>query len=189
MSDVTQALQGIASGDPGAQEQLLALVYGELRALAASKMARQPEGQTLQATALVHEAWIRLAGPGQPQTWQNRGHFFGAAAETMRRILVDRAREKARVRHGGGLVRVDLDQVILATQDSDEVVLAIHESLEKLSQASPEGAEVVKRRYFIGLEMKEIAETMGVSVSTVERHWAYARAWLGRELRRMSESS
>lgn len=188
MSDVTRVLQSIAAGDQTAQDQLLALVYEELRAMAAAKMAREQPGQTLQATALVHEAWVKLVGNGVGQSWQNRGHFFGAAAEAMRRILVDRARKKASLRHGGGLERVDLDQVHLATEDSDEAVLAMNEALEKLVMVSPEKAEVVKLRYFTGLEMQEIADTMDVSLATIERHWAYARAWLLREMTKISKN-
>jgi RNA polymerase sigma factor (TIGR02999 family) len=144
---------------------------------------RQESGtQTLQPTALVHEAWLRLSGPEQGQ-WRNRGHFFGAAAEAMRRILIERARKKARVRHGGKLERVDLDHVTAAAQDSDETVLAIHDALEKLAAESPQKAEIVKLRYFVGLEHAEIAEALGRSEPTVRRHWAYARAWLYAELK------
>lgn len=188
MSEVTKALNAIGSGDGTAYDQLLSLVYGELRSLAAAKMAREQPGQTLQATALVHEAWMKLIGTEEPQVWQNRGHFFGAAAEAMRRILVDRARRKASIRHGGGLERVDLHQVNLATEDSADTLLAVHDALEKLSQAWPEKAEIVKLRYFTGLEMQEIADALGLSLSTVERHWAYARAWLFRELEKNSEN-
>jgi RNA polymerase sigma factor (TIGR02999 family) len=184
VSEITQVLNAIASGDVAARERLLPLVYGELRALAAAKMARELPGQTLQATALVHEAWLRLAGPDAPQIWQNRGHFFGAAAEAMRRILVDRARKKSRERHGGRCERVDLEHVNLATEDPDDTVLAVHEALETLAGHSAQKAEIVKLRYFTGLEMPEIAESLGLSLSTVERHWSYARSWLYREIKR-----
>ena len=182
MSDVTRALNAIASGDVGGHEQLLSLVYGELHTLAAAKMARELPGQTFQATALVHEAWIKLVAAEEPNAWQNRAHFFGAAAEAMRRILVDRARQKASLRRGGGLERVDLNQVNLATEDGDDTVLAVHEALEKLAVAWPAKAEIVKLRYFTGLEMQEIADALELSLSAVERHWAYARVWLFREL-------
>lgn len=184
MSDVTQLLNAIDAGDPQAAEQLLPLVYEELRKLASVKMAQEKSGQTLQATALVHEAWLRLAGPDEQKGWNSRGHFFGAAAEAMRRILVDRARQKARIRHGGELERVELDHVTIATEDSDGTVLAIHEALEKLAVESPQKAEIVKLRYFTGLEHAEIAQALGVSEPTVRRHWAYARSWLYAELKK-----
>ena len=158
------------------------LVYDELRKLAVARMARETPGQTLQATALVHEAWLRLAGDGE-QRWDNRGHFFAAAAEAMRRILVERARKKERVRHGGGLEKVDWENVSIATEDSDDTVLAIHEALEKLAKHSPQKAEIVKLRYFTGLEHEEIAQALGISEPTVRRHWAYARSWLFMELK------
>jgi RNA polymerase sigma factor (TIGR02999 family) len=179
---VTQILEAVGAGDERAAEKLLPLVYEELRHLAAARMANETPGQTLQATALVHEAWLRLVGTGN-QYWNNRGHFFGAAAEAMRRILVERARRKARVRHGGQLERVDLEHVTVAAQDSDDTVLAIHEALEKLAARSPEKAQVVKLRYFAGMEHAEIAAMLGVSEPTVRRHWAYARSWLYAELK------
>jgi len=182
VSDVTRLLGAIDHGDLNAAAELLPLVYDELRQLAAARMAHEAPGQTLQATALVHEAWLRLVGPNET-TWNSRGHFFGAAAEAMRRILVERARKKARVRHGGQLQRVDLDQVTVATQDSDDVIVAIHEALEKLAAESPQKVEIVKLRYFAGLEHAEIAEVLGVSEPTVRRHWAYARSWLYAELK------
>lgn len=189
MSEVTQLLQEMDAGDPRAGDQLLPLVYEELRRLAAVRMAQEKPGQTLQATALVHEAWLRLVGSEDQRAWNNRSHFFGAAAEAMRRILVDRARQKARVRHGGGLERVDLEHVTLATEDSDETLLAIHEALEKLAVESPQKAEIVKLRYFTGLEHAEIAQVLGVSEPTVRRHWAYARSWLYAELKQNSALS
>jgi RNA polymerase sigma factor (TIGR02999 family) len=179
---ITQVLQAAGAGEPQAAEKLLPLVYDELRRLAAARMARETPGQTLQATALVHEAWLRLIGPTGVQ-WNGRGHFFGAAAEAMRRILLERARRKGRVRHGGGWQRVELEQVSLATQDSDEVILAVDEALEKLAAESPQKAEIVRLRYFGGLEHAEIAEVLGVSEPTVRRHWTYARSWLYAELK------
>jgi RNA polymerase sigma factor (TIGR02999 family) len=188
MSDVTQLLNAIEAGEAKAAEQLLPLVYEELRKLAAAKMARERPGQTLQATALVHEAWLRLVGSEEQNAWNSRGHFFGAAAEAMRRILVDRARQKGRVRHGGELERVDLEHVNLATEDNDATVLAIHEALEKLAFESPQKADIVKLRYFTGLQNQEIAKALGISLSTVERSWAYARSWLHRELKKNSSN-
>jgi RNA polymerase sigma factor (TIGR02999 family) len=182
VSDVTRLLNAIDHGDPKAAGELLPLVYDELRQLAAARMARESPGQTLQATALVHEAWLRLVGSNETQ-WNSRGHFFGAAAEAMRRILVERARKKARVRHGGQLQRVDLHQVSVATEDSDDVIVAIHEALEKLAVESPQKAEIIKLRYFAGLEHAEIAKILGVSEPTVRRHWAFARSWLYAELK------
>jgi len=182
MSDVTQILGALARGDSNVAEELLPLVYQELRQLAARKMANEAPGQTLQPTALVHEAWLRLVGSG-PEHWNSRGHFFCAAAEAMRRILVERARKKGRVRHGGQLERVNLDHVSVAAQDSDDTILAVHEALEKLAGQSPQKAEVVKLRYFAGLEHAEIAAALGVSEPTVRRHWAYARSWLYAELK------
>ena len=184
VSEVTQILEQVEQGDPKAADRLLPLVYEELRKLAAAKMAQERPGQTLQATALVHEAWLRLVGREQPISWNSRGHFFGAAAEAMRRILVDRARQKARVRHGGQLERVDLEHVNLATEDSDETVLAIHEALEALARESPQKAEIVKLHYFTGLEYAEIAQALRISLPTVERYWAFARSWLYREMKR-----
>ena len=182
MSEVTHLLERVQQGDSKAADELLPLVYDELRKLAAARMAREVPGQTLQATALVHEAWLRLAGGGE-QHWNGRGHFFGAAAEAMRRILVERARKRDRVRHGGGLEKVDWEHVTIATADSGDTILAIHEALEKLTAESPQKAEIVKLRYFTGLEHQEIAEVLGVSEPTVRRHWTYARAWLYAELK------
>lgn len=184
MSDVTQLLTAIQAGEAKAAEELLPLVYEELRKLAAAKLAQENSGQTLQATALVHEAWLRLVGADDSKAWNSRGHFFGAAAEAMRRILVDRARQKARIRHGGRLKRVDLGQVHLATEDSDETILAMNDALEALAREAPQKAEIVKLHYFTGLPYPEIARLLGVSLSTVERHWAYARAYLYREMKK-----
>src|SRR5262245_51801144 len=184
MSEVTQLLTAIDAGDPKAADQLLPLVYDNLRQLAAAKLAREQPGQTLQATALVHEAWLRLTGSDASKVWNGRSHFFGAAAEAMRRILVDRARQKARVRHGGELQRVDLSNVTIATEDNDETVLAIHEAVEKLATISPQQAQIVKLRYFTGMEHAEIAEVLDVSEPTVRRHWTFARSWLYAELKK-----
>jgi RNA polymerase sigma factor (TIGR02999 family) len=183
MSDVTQLLIAIDGGNPEAADQLLPLVYDELRKLAASNLAHERAGQTLQATALVHEAWLRLGGAEAAVSWRGRGHFFGAAAEAMRRILVERARKKGRIRHGGRLERVDLEHVTIATEDKEETVLAIHEALEKLQAQDSHKAEIVKLRYFTGLTHNEIAQTLGISEVTVRRHWAYARSWLYAELK------
>jgi RNA polymerase sigma factor (TIGR02999 family) len=188
MSDVTQLLNAIDAGDSKAADQLLPLVYEELRKLAAHKMAQEKPGQTLQATALVHEAWLRLTGAEEQQLWNSRGHFFGAAAEAMRRILVNRARDKGRQRHGGKLQRVDFENVDLATEDSDETVVAVNEALEALARHSPQKAEIVKLHYFTGMGYAEIAEVLGVSLATVERHWAYARSWLFCEMKKNSEN-
>ena len=182
MSEVTLLLDAIQQGDSNAAERLLPLVYEELRHLAAHKMAREAAGQTLQATALVHEAWLRLAGSSHQQ-WQNRGHFFAAAAEAMRRILIERARAKGRQRRGGGRERVALDDVTLAAADDDDTVLAIHEALDRLALQDETKAQIVKLRYFGGLSHQEIAGALGVSEPTVRRHWAFARSWLYAELK------
>lgn len=184
MSHVTQLLSAVDRGNPKAAEQLLPLVYDGRRKLAAAKLVQERPGQTLQATALVPEAWLRLAGAEAQQVWNSRGHFFGAAAEARRRILVDRARQKARVRHGGALERVDLAHVNLATEDGDATVLAMHAALEMLARASPQKAEIVKLRYFPGLENQELADALGISLSSVERSWAYARSWRHREMKK-----
>jgi RNA polymerase sigma factor (TIGR02999 family) len=178
MSDVTQILSAIEQGDPKAAEELLPLVYEELRKLAAAKLAHEKPGQTLQATALVHEAYVRLAGPESESGWKSRGHFFGAAAEAMRRILVDRAREKESQRRGGGLLRHGLDAVGAPPPDSSLDVLAVHEALETLARIDNVGAELIKLRYFIGLTIPEAAEALGISRTTADRYWAYSRAWL-----------
>lgn len=182
MSDVTRILDRGREGDPKAAEELLPLVYEELRKLATHKMANEPAGQTLQPTALVHEAWLRLAG-SEGQQWDHRGHFFAAAAEAMRRILIERARAKGRLRRGGNLERVALEHVTIAAEDEAETVLAVHEALERLATQDPIKAEVVKLRYFAGLGHAEIGQALGVSEPTVRRHWAYARAWIYAELK------
>ena len=183
MSDVTRILDRVQHGDPTAAEELLPLVYDELRKLAAHKMANEAPGQTLQPTALVHEAWLRLAGAQHQQSWQNRAHFFAAAAEAMRRILIENARRKGRVRHGKGLTRVDLDQVDLAIQAGDESLLAVDAALSKLAVEDPAKAELVKLRYYVGLSIAEVGQALGLSESTAKRHWNYARAWLYHELK------
>jgi len=183
MSDVTQILQAIGAGEAGAAEKLLPLVYEELRRLAAARMAKEQPGQTLQPTALVHEAWLKLSG-SRNQDWNGRGHFFGAAAEAMRRILIDRARKRNRQRHGAGLKRVNLDAVELAAETDDDTLLALDDALEKFALESPDKAQLVRLRYFAGLGLAEAAEAMGISPATTKRHWAYGRAWLLCELTR-----
>jgi RNA polymerase sigma factor (TIGR02999 family) len=215
MTDVTHILARIEQGDRGAAEQLLPLVYDELRKLAAQKLAQEKPGQTLQATALVHEAYLRLVASGppsgrcprQPQggfddaqpraedqlagdepQWGSRGHFFAAAAEAMRRILVENARRKARVRHGGEFRRIALSNLDVAEPqtagDPDDELLALDEALARFAQEEPAAAEIVKLRYFAGLTIEHAAAALGISVRTANRHWAYARAWLVREIRR-----
>jgi RNA polymerase sigma factor (TIGR02999 family) len=183
VSDVTQILEAVAQGDPKAADELLPLVYEELRRLAAAKMANEAPGQTLQATALVHEAWLKLAGLDH-QHWNSRGHFFSAAAEAMRRILIDRARRRQRDRHGHGLKRIDLDQVDVAITTDDDLLICVDGALARLAKEAPEKAAVVKLRYFAGLSIPATAEALGISVATANRHWAYARAWLFAELKR-----
>jgi len=184
MSDVTVILDAIQTGDPKAAEDLLPLVYAELRKLAAFKLAQQSPDQTLQPTALVHEAYLRLLGGGN-HSWQNRRHFFAAAAEAMRHLLVDRARRKAAGRHGGGWQRVDLENVIVATKTTDDNILLINEALEKLTAHDAATAELVKLRFFGGLTFPQAAEVMGLSERTAKRLWAYARAWLFREIQNL----
>jgi RNA polymerase sigma factor (TIGR02999 family) len=176
---VTQILASVGAGDKQAAEELLPLVYEELRRLAAAKMAQQPPGQTLQATALVHEAWLRLGGERMPR-WESRRHFFAAAAQAMRHILIERARRRLRARHGGQWQRVELDAVDIPMPRSndDERLLEIDSALDELAAAAPEKAEVVKLRFFVGLDEKETAEVLHISPRTVERYWRYAKAWL-----------
>ena len=183
MSEITRMVQAMRAGDGRTAEELLPQVYEELRRLAAQKMAREAPGQTLQATALVHEAWLRLGGGERPQ-WQNRAHFFAAAAEAMRRILVEAARRKKRLRHGGGLERLEVETVELPAPMPDDELLALDEALTQLAQINPEAAELVKLCFFVGLTQEQAAKELGVSVSTAERRWAYARAWLFRALRK-----
>jgi RNA polymerase sigma factor (TIGR02999 family) len=182
MSQFTSVLDQVQQGNERAAEELLPLVYEALRKLAAHKMAGEAPGQTLQPTALVHEAWLRLTG-AESKTWDSQGHFFAAAAEAMRRILIERARAKCRLRRGGGGERIPLDHVTVASDDPPETVLAIHEALEKLGARDSFKAEVVKMRYFIGLSQDEIARALGVSEPTIRRHWAIARAWLYAEMK------
>src|SRR5262245_56937068 len=178
MNNVTQILSRIESGDPTASEQLLPLVYDELRRLAAQRLTHERPGQTLQATALVHEAYLRLVDGQKAQHWNSRGHFFGAAAEAMRRILVNRARDKNRLKRGGQLQRVDLEKIELAADAPNNDLLAIDQCIELLSAENPECANVVKLRFFAGLSIDETAVALGISASTAKRHCAYARAWL-----------
>jgi len=207
MSDVTRILSQFESGDPSAGEQLLPLVYDELRKLAAARLAHEKPGQTLQATALVHEAYLRLIGTGvgsqesgvgeaesgspaptpdsrspTPPAFSSRGHFFGAAAEAMRRILVERARHKGRVRYGGTWQRIDLDSQAEVAAEADENLIALDEALRRLEEEEPAAAAVVKLRYFAGLTIEEAAQALDISVRTANRHWAYARAWLYQRL-------
>jgi RNA polymerase sigma factor (TIGR02999 family) len=182
MSDVTRILSAIEQGDSHAAAHLLPLVYDELRKLAAQKLAQERSGQTLQATALVHEAYLRLVGAGRTPSWQGRGHFFAAAAEAMRRILVDSARRKQRFKHGGVFKRVDLGDEVASPESPDTDILAIHEALEKLTQHDPQTAELVKLHFFAGLSLEEAAELLGISARTAYRNWSYARAWLFRSL-------
>ena len=185
MSDLAVLLQRMDQNEPTAAGELLSLVYGELRKLAAQKMAGEGPNQTLQATALVHEAWLRLGGEARAG-WQNRAHFFAAAAEAMRRILIDKARRKEAEKRGGGWVRVEIDSLELASAMPDEQLLAVHEALDRLAAHDPRKTELVKLRFFAGLTMGEAAQVLGVSEPTAKRHWAYARAWLFRELKTRS---
>lgn len=178
MADVTQLLDALAGGDPNAGADLLPLVYAELRQLAAARMAGERPGQTLDATALVHEAYLRLVGPGRSDRWAGRGHFFAAAAEAMRRILIEAARRKHGARRGGGRGRVAADLDRLAITSDDPALLDLNEALDALAAESPVRAELVKLRFFAGLTMTEAANALGVSVATAERYWAYARARL-----------
>src|SRR4051812_43969659 len=182
MSDVTHILAAIERGDPEAAEALLPLVYEELRTLAAQRLAQEKPGQTLQATALVHEAYLRLVGEDGRLGWNGRGHFFGAAAEAMRRILVESARRRGRARHGGGRRTVSLDQLDLAADEASQAILELDEALDRLAAEEPSVAELVKLRYFAGLTSAQAAEALGISVRTANRDWAYARAWLFQRL-------
>ena len=184
MADVTQILHDIEHGDPHAAEQLLPLVYEELRQLAAWKLAQEKPGQTLEATALVHEAYLRLVDSEKVQRWDSRGHFFAAAAEAMRRILLNRARDKKRLKRGGTRRRLDLDQVEIALDGSDEQLIALDEALAVLAVEDPGAAQLVKLRFFAGLSLKDAAASLGIAHRTAERQWAYARAWLYARLRK-----
>ena len=182
MSDVTRLLDAAAAGDRRAAADLLPLVYDELRKLAAVRMAAESPDQTLQPTALVHEAYLRLIGPTDDHRWENRGHFFAAAAEAMRRILVDAARLKAAVRHGGGLGRLELDPDLAAAPEPREDLIALDGALDRLAAEDPLKAELVKLRYFAGLTLPAAAAALGLSERTAGRHWAFARAWLRRAI-------
>ncbi len=181
MPEITRLLHRVQSGKPQAAEELLPLVYEELRKLAAARMAALPPGQTIQATALVHEAWMRLSGSSS-QEWEGRGHFFAAAAEAMRRILVDRAREKSAQKRGGHVPHVNLDDVDVALGTNDDVVLALDEALARYAVKDPDGAELIKLRFFVGLPNQEAAALLGIPERTAKRTWAYAKAWLYREI-------
>jgi RNA polymerase sigma factor (TIGR02999 family) len=184
MNEVTRILSAVGRGDPSAAEQLLPLVYEELRRLAAQRLAHEKPGQTLDATALVHEAYLRLVDAEQPPHWNGRGHFFAAAAEAMRRILVDQARQKQSQRRGGGRRRQPLEQVDAAGPEPCHDLLALHEALERFEKVDRLKAELVKLRYFAGLSLPRAAEALGISETTADRYWAYARAWLHAELKK-----
>jgi RNA polymerase sigma factor (TIGR02999 family) len=183
MSDVTRILSRIESGDSSAAEELLPLVYEELRRLAAHKLSHESPGNTLQATALVHEAYVRLVDVDSPQRWDSRGHFFAAAAEAMRRFLINRARDKKRLKRGGGQKRLDWNRLEVADDASDEDLIAIDEALERLAAERPECAELVKLRFFAGLTLDQAAECLGIGERTADRYWSFARAWLYQQLR------
>jgi RNA polymerase sigma factor (TIGR02999 family) len=183
MAEVTHILDAIEQGDTTAGEQLLPLVYDELRKLAAQRLAQEKPGQTLQATALVHEAYLRLVGGADRQRWDSRGHFFAAAAEAMRRILVNRARDKKRLKRGGERRRVDLDQVEIALDTNDEQLLALDEALTQLAAEDAAAARLVNLRFFAGLTLRDAAASLALSLRSAERQWAYARAWLYARLR------
>jgi RNA polymerase sigma factor (TIGR02999 family) len=188
MNEVTRILSAVEGGEPQAAEQLLPLVYDELRRLAAMRLARESPGQTLQATALVHEAYLRLVDTEEVQCWDSRGHFFAAAAEAMRRILVERARRRGRLRHGGGLRRLDgLDAEVAVDACDDEQVLLLDEALTRLAAARPQAAELVKLRFFSGLTAEEAAPLVGLSPRSARRLWAFARAWLRRDIERSAD--
>ena len=186
MSDVTRILSQIESGDPSAAEQLLPLVYDELRKLAAVRLAHEKPGQTLQATALVHDAYLRLVDVKEAQHWHSRGHFFGAAAEAMRRIIVEQARHRGRLKRGGERKRVDLDSACSIEEPPSLDILALDEALTKLAAVEPAKADLVKLRFFAGLTMPQAADALGVSLATSERYWTFAKAWLHSELAEVS---
>jgi RNA polymerase sigma factor (TIGR02999 family) len=182
-TSVTQILGQIETGDSAAAEQLLPLIYAELRRLAAQNVASEKPGQTLSATALVHEAYVRLVDVEKAQHWNSRGHFFGAAAEAMRRILINRARDKNRLKRGGHMRKIDLDKIEIALETPDDDLLALDEAMERLGEENQAYADLVKLRFFAGLSIKEAAAALGISTSTADRYWAYARAWLFEALR------
>jgi RNA polymerase sigma factor (TIGR02999 family) len=189
MADVTQILAAIDQGDPRAADQLMPLVYDELRKLAAQKLAHEAQAHSLQATMLVHEAYLRLVGPGSTQSWDGRRHFFAAAAEAMRRILVNRARDRGRVKRGGGWRRLHLDQIDLSVADPPDELLILSDALDRLAEEDPTCAELVKLRFFAGLTLEEAAATLGVVRRTADRYWAFARSWLYDALRKAEESA
>jgi RNA polymerase sigma factor (TIGR02999 family) len=189
MSDVTRILSAIERGDPQAASQLLPLVYEELRKLAAQKVAHEKPGQTFEATALVHEAFVRLVDVDKVQQWNSRGHFFAAAAEAMRRILIENARRKQRIRHGGDRRRLNLDQLDISDPSADDDLLALDEALEGLAQADPQAAALVKLRYFAGFTIPQAADVLGVSPRSADFLWAYAKSWLLRCLKGETEQS
>jgi RNA polymerase sigma factor (TIGR02999 family) len=189
MNDVTRILSMIEHGEPSAAEELLPLVYDELRQLAAAKLAHEKPGQTLQATALVHEAYVRLVGGAEDHTWNSRGHFFAAAAEAMRRILINRARDKNRVKRGGHMSRVDLDKIEVALDTPDADLLALDEALDRLDQENKACADLVKLRFFAGLSLLDASAALGISRSSADRYWAYSRAWLFDALRESETDS
>ena len=183
MNEITRILNRLPTTDPTAAAELLPIVYEELRKLARARMANELPSHTLQATALVHEAYLRLVGNDE-SSWANRAHFFAAAAEAMRRILIDHARRRRAVRHGGGQERLAIDEISIAAPADDDELLAVHDALEKLARHDPQKAELVKLKYFAGLTTDEAARVLGLSEPTAKRHWSYARAWLFREIRR-----
>ena len=189
MDEVTNILSAIEQGDPQAADKLLPLVYDELRKLAAQRLAQEKPGQTLQATALVHEAYLRLVGVQKTQRWDSRGHFFAAAAEAMRRILLNRARDRSRSKRGGDRHRIDLDQVEIALDTSDEHLISLDEALALLAVEDPKAAQLVNLRFFAGLTLKDCAAFLGLSMRSAERQWAYARAWLYARLRQGDEQA
>lgn len=187
MSDITRVFQALAHGDPQASERLLPMVYEELRRLAAARLASEPAGQTLQATALVHEAYLRLAGTEPEEGWSGRAHFFGAAAEAMRRILVESARRKRALKNAGQFQRQELIDDRIVTLKADDELLAVHDIVDELSIVDPQAAQLVKLRYFTGMSMPEAAEAMGLPLRTLERQWTYAKAWLFRRLQSVAD--
>jgi RNA polymerase sigma factor (TIGR02999 family) len=189
MSDVTQILSAIERDDPRAAEKLLPVVYEELRRLANQRLTREDPGQSLLSSDLVHEAYLRLVGEGEQKQWDSRAHFFAAAAEAMRRILVENARRKKRLKHGGGRLRVDVDAARFVEQDVSEDLEAIDEAIDKLAAEDPAKADLVKLRFFAGLTMPEIAQVLRISLATAERHWTYARTWLYAELKDRDDSA
>lgn len=189
MSDVTRILSAIDQGDPHAADELLPLVYDELRKLAAARLSHEQAGQTLQPTALVHEAYLRLVGAERDRHWNSRGHFFGAAAEAMRRIFLNRARDKKRLKRGGDRQRIDLDHIELALETDDDELIALDEALERLAQVDALAAQLVKLRFFAGFTLKQAAESLRIAQRTAERQWAYARAWLFNQLQHVRDSA